>query len=55
MAYVRERETCARGTYGSPPILLISRTIITVLQKVYYCNHRYTLMLVLNTGNGSLR
>jgi hypothetical protein len=55
MAYVRERETCARGTYGSPPILLISRTIITVLQKVYYGNHRYTLMLVLNTGNGSLR
>jgi hypothetical protein len=44
-----------RGTYGSPPILLISRTIITVLQKVYYCNHCYTLMLVVNTGKGSLR
>jgi hypothetical protein len=42
-----------RGTYGSPPILLISRQLSQCLQKVYYCNHCYTLMLVLNTGKGS--
>ncbi len=33
-----------RGTYGSPPILLISRQLSPCLQKVYYCNHCYTLL-----------